>query len=78
MTGSEHLTEGDLIQMFLSDETIEKFSESKSQGPAVRDQKHWPESFRYFMKMRMYCLSTSRADCSRRKHRPATSLWLSI
>lgn len=39
MTGSEHLTGGDLIQMFLSDETIEKFSESKSQGPAVRDQK---------------------------------------
>nr|WP_317449616.1 RluA family pseudouridine synthase [uncultured Sellimonas sp.] len=39
MTGSEHLTEGDFIQLFLADETIEKFSESRPQGPVFRDQR---------------------------------------
>lgn len=39
MTGSEHLTEGDFIQLFLADETIEKFSESRPQGPVFRNQR---------------------------------------
>ncbi len=63
MTGSAHILPRETLSRCFSPMRRSKnFPKASPRGRLSGIKKHWPESFRYFMKMRMYCLSTSRAD----------------